>query len=97
MNWQKILEYILARLKEKSTWVSLGSALTGMGVVIAPERWQLIMALGMGIPGIITVFLPSRVEEKDVVPAPAAAPTTPLAQSLADKVVSGQTEATRQP
>ncbi len=84
--------YILDRLKERGTWLSLGSALTGMGVVISPDRWQLIMALGMGIPGIVTAFLPPRIQEKNIVPAPSEAPTTPIAQSLADKVASGQTE-----
>lgn len=77
-----VLAYILNRLSEKSTWVSLGSALTGMGVVIAPDKWQMIMAIGMGVPGIISIFLPARVMEKNV--APTDAPT-PLSSSLESK------------
>ncbi len=92
MNFSLILEYILDRMKERSTWLSLSSALTGMGIAVKPDQWQLIMAIGMGIPGIITAFLPPHIQEKNIIPAPDTAPTTPLAQSLADKVVSGQTD-----
>lgn len=92
MNFSMILTYLLDRMKERSTWLSLSSALTGMGMVIRPDKWDLIMAIGMGIPGIVTAFLPPHIQEKNIIPAPPAAPTTPLAQSLADKVVSGQTE-----
>lgn len=94
MNFSLILEYLLDRMKERSTWLSLSSALTGMGIAVKPDQWQLIMAIGMGIPGIITAFLPPRINEKNIVPAAPAAPTTPLAQSLADKVVTGQTDTT---
>jgi len=77
-----VVQYILTRLSEKSTWVSLGSVLTGMGVVIAPEHWQAIMAVGMGLPGLISIFLPARVAEAQVVPSPAP---TPLSASLEHK------------
>lgn len=92
MNFTTVLSYLLDRIKERGTWLSLGTALTGMGVAIKPDQWQLIMAIGMGLPGIITAFIPPVIQEKNITPAPAAAPTTPLAQSLADKVVSGQTD-----
>lgn len=94
MNLTMILEYILDRMKERSTWLSLSSALTGMGIAVKPDQWQLIMAIGMGIPGIVTAFLPPHIQEKNIIPAPPEAPTTPLAQSMADKVVSGQTDTT---
>ncbi len=85
-----IIRYILDRMKERGTWLSLGTALTGMGVVIAPKQWDLIMAIGMGVPGIVTAFLPPYIQEKNIIPAPAAAPTTALAQSLADKGATPQ-------
>lgn len=93
-QFKTALEYILDRLKERSTWLSIGTFLTGLGVVIKPDQWQIIMGIGMGLPGLITTFMPPRIQEKNIIPAPAAAPTTPLAQSLADKVVSGQTDTT---
>ncbi len=94
MNWRTILQYLLDRMKERGTWLSLGTALTGMGVAIKPDEWQLIMAIGMGLPGIITAFIPPVIQEKNITPAKPEAPTTPLAQSLADKVSTGQTDTT---
>lgn len=92
MNFRMIFQYILDRLKERATWLSISTALTGMGVVVKPDQWQAIMGIGMGLSGMITAFLPPNIQEKNIIPAPDTAPTTPLAQSLADKVASGQTE-----
>lgn len=55
MDW--ILEYVAGRLQEPSTWVSLGSTLTGIGVVIAPEYWQAIMGVGMIGGGLLGTIL----------------------------------------
>lgn len=62
------MHYILERLKEKSTWVAIGSVITALGVSISPDLWQMIMAIGMGIPGLISIFLPARVAESGVKP-----------------------------
>ena len=51
------LAYIAARLREGSTWAGIGSLLTGMGMVIAPDQWQAIMATGMGIGGFLAIVL----------------------------------------
>lgn len=82
------LRYIAARLGEKSTWVALGSVLTGLGVMVKPEQWQAIMGLAMGISGMISIFLPATVQEAHVVPAQPHDDTTPLAQSMVDKGVT---------
>lgn len=63
-----IFNYMLERLKEKSTWTSLGVALTGIGVNISPDKWQAIMGFGMGAIALIGVFLPARVTESQVKP-----------------------------
>jgi hypothetical protein len=55
-----ILDYAVARLQEPSTWVSLGTMLTGLGVVIAPEYWQAIMGVGMSAGGLAGVVLRER-------------------------------------
>ena len=92
MDFSKILEYIVDRLKERATWNSLSVAATGMGIAVKPDQWQAIMTIGMGVAGIVTAFLPPHIQEKTIIPASPEAPTTPLAQSMADKVASGQTE-----
>ncbi len=45
------IEYCIARSQEPSTWVSLGTALTGAGVMVAPQYWQIIMGVCMFIGG----------------------------------------------
>lgn len=94
MDFTKALQYIVDRLKERATWNSLSVAATGMGIAIKPDQWYAIMSIGMGLAGVITAFLPPHIEEKSIIPAAPTAPTTPLAQSLADKVASGQTDTT---
>ena len=54
------LEYLIARFQEPSTWVSLGTMLTGIGVVIAPEYWQVIMGVGMTAGGAAGAALRER-------------------------------------
>lgn len=64
MNWY----FLLDRLKEKSTWVAVGSFLTGLGVAVKPEHWQIIMTIGMGLPGLVTMFLPARITADNIKP-----------------------------
>lgn len=87
MNWGMTTRYMVDRLKERTTWVSIGTMLTGMGVAINPDQWQMIMAIGMGVGGILGILLPSRTMEKDIVPSPKSEPTTPMGQAMVDKVV----------
>lgn len=54
------IAYIVARLQEPSTWVSLGSMLTGLGIVIAPDKWQAIMGIGLGVGGFLGAILRER-------------------------------------
>ena len=49
--------YIVARLREPSTWVGLGSFLTGVGIVLAPELWEQITAIGLGVGGFLAVVV----------------------------------------
>lgn len=63
-----MLQYAIERLKEKSTWVAMGSMLTGAGVIISPDSWQAIMGIGMGLSGLISMFMPARVTESQVKP-----------------------------
>lgn len=91
VNLQMAFWYIVDRLKERSTWLSIGTALTGAGVTIRPDKWQLIMGVGMIVPGIITAFMPPRIPESAIVPAGNAAPTTAIANAMVDKVTANTT------
>lgn len=48
-------QYVLARLKEQSTWRSFGIALGAFGIVVDEES---IVAIGMGVSAIIGIFFP---------------------------------------
>ena len=45
--------YILARLKEPSTWRGLIMLLTGFGVNLSPELASQIVSAGVGVVGVI--------------------------------------------
>lgn len=89
------LEYLAARLQEPSTWVSIGSMLTGVGVVIAPEYWQAIMGIGLIGGGLLGTVLRERkkttpVEIKAVIEAiakPEAIKSNPPSPATLEKVM----------
>lgn len=53
--WSKtrriVLNFIIARLKEPSTWAGIATVLTGFGIQIAPEYWSQIVTFGLTIAG----------------------------------------------
>ncbi len=46
-------QWAIDRLKERSTWTGLVSALVGAGVMITPEQAEAVIAAGLGIGGLI--------------------------------------------
>lgn len=59
------MTWILARLKEPSTWRGIVLLLTALGIRIQPDVWEYIAAAGMAIAGLIGVLTadePKRVE-----------------------------------
>ena len=48
-----VLSWLLARLKEPTTYLGLTAILSSMGVVIDPELAQNIQTAGLGVAGII--------------------------------------------
>lgn len=56
--------YLVGRMQEPSTWVSLGSLFTAVGFAVAPEYWQAISTIGMGLGGLIGTILSERKMKK---------------------------------
>lgn len=54
------LDYIAARLQEPSTYASLGMLFTAIGWQIAPDQWQAIAGICMGVGGLIGSVLRER-------------------------------------
>ncbi|QBX36917.1 hypothetical protein E4M02_04245 [Brevundimonas sp. S30B] len=51
-----ILEFIVPRLRERSTYVGLVGILTALGVAVDPQYLEIAIALGSGIAGLIGVL-----------------------------------------
>jgi hypothetical protein len=47
-----MLEYILARLREPSTWAGLASFLAAAGIALKPELWESLTAAGIALAGV---------------------------------------------
>jgi hypothetical protein len=60
------MTWLLARLKEPSTWRGFVWILTVCGVLLTPEQAEAIMLAGMAVAGLLGVFL---VEEPKTVKA----------------------------
>ena len=51
------MEMVIARLKEPSTWVSIGSALGMFGITVPGPLWQAISMVGAGLALLAGVLL----------------------------------------
>lgn len=52
------MKYIIARLKEASTWRGLILVVTSLGLGIAPAMQEAIVATGIGLAGLAGALLP---------------------------------------
>lgn len=51
-----MLEYMLERLEEPSTWRGIVMLMTAFGLTISPEKSEAIISTGMAFAGLIAVF-----------------------------------------
>ena len=51
-----MLQFILERGKEASTWRGLVAVVTAAGISLSPELAEAIVALGLAVIGILGVF-----------------------------------------
>ena len=51
-----MLKFILARLKERTTWIGIITIITAAGVSISPEQISAIAGAGTAIVGAILAF-----------------------------------------
>jgi len=62
--------WLLARLREPSTWRGLVWILTVSGVLLTPEQAEAIMLAGMTMAGLLGVFLSDKPQTVNVVLPP---------------------------
>lgn len=60
MDWETVGNYFAARMQEPSTYVGLGAMVTGIGIKIAPEYWNAITFIGLGIGGFLATVIRER-------------------------------------
>ena len=51
-----MLEFIIARGKEASTWRGLVALVTAVGISVTPELAEAIVSFGLAVIGILGVF-----------------------------------------
>lgn len=52
--------YILARVREPSTWRGIILLLTAIGVPVAPQLAEAIVTAGLGVAGLVGVISPDK-------------------------------------
>lgn len=57
-NIRSGISYIVARLREASTWAGLGALLMAFGVHFTPEQGTAIVQVGIAVAGALAVFIP---------------------------------------
>jgi hypothetical protein len=55
-----MLNWIIARLMEPTSYAGIGMVLAAVGVAVSPELAQHIQTLGLGIGGLLAFFLKER-------------------------------------
>lgn len=60
----EMIEYLLQRLNEPSTWRGIIVILTGLGVALDPSQIEAIVATGLTIAGLIGAFTKDKIEPK---------------------------------
>ena len=53
---KNILQYIVARAKERSTWLGLVSMATALGLMFSPDQKEAVISAGMAAAGLIAAF-----------------------------------------
>ncbi len=56
MDMSGLIDWIGARLQERSTWLGLISMLTSAGVALSPQQMQLIVVAGVAVSGGVMMF-----------------------------------------
>jgi hypothetical protein len=53
---KRFLSFILARAKERSTWLGIVSIATALGIALSDFQTEAVIAAGMSLAGVIAAF-----------------------------------------
>ncbi len=57
---QDIIEFLLLRLRERSTWLGLISLATAAGLVLSQTQQEAIIAAGSALAGLVAALTPDK-------------------------------------
>ncbi len=55
-----VVEFILKRLRERSTWIGLISLATAAGLILSAEQQEAVIVAGSALAGLIAALTPDR-------------------------------------
>lgn len=53
---KQILHFLLARARERSTWLGIVSIATALGIALSEFQTEAVIAAGISLAGVITAF-----------------------------------------
>lgn len=56
----QLMTYLLARLRERSTWLGFISLATALGLVLSETQQEAIIAAGSAVAGLVAALTPDR-------------------------------------
>ena len=56
MTVATIVNFVIARAKERSTWLGLISCATALGLALSADQQEAIIAAGIGAAGLVAAF-----------------------------------------
>ena len=56
-------EWILARARERSTWLGLTALLTSLGLALSPEQAEAIAVAGVAVGGLVAALTADKPSE----------------------------------
>ena len=60
VNWVALEVFVVARLREASTWRGVVLVITALGGALNPTQAEAIVLAGMAIAGMVGVLLPDQ-------------------------------------
>lgn len=62
---RKVLNYILDRFGEPSTWRGVTLIASALGAYISPDKMELIIAIGLFVSGLVGVAFADKLQRRD--------------------------------
>lgn len=62
---KSFFDFLLARAKERSTWLGIISLVTALGLTLSDVQGEAVVAAGMSLAGVIAVFTTDKNDDNN--------------------------------